>query len=135
LGPRLAWTGNSGGWLPALINLPPNAAGQTVQVRWHFATSRGLANGGWFISPVLVTEPLCLPPVTNPLMVNPAVHDGLFMFGINTVTSRTYLVEFKTNLTDNAWQLFQTLSGDGTLQNVSVPSSSAPQSFYRFRVP
>jgi hypothetical protein len=134
LGLRPAWSGDSGGWLPVYVNLPAAAAGQTVQLRWHFANSRGKTNGFWFVDAAQVTEPLCLPPVSNPVILNPALEGGSFTFSINTVTSRTYVVEYKTNLTDNGWQLFQSFSGSGVVQTVAVPATSNRQAFYRFRV-
>jgi hypothetical protein len=134
LGPRHAWSGNSGGWLPIVVNLPPTAAGQTVQLRWRFASSVGLAQGGWFVDSVLVTEPLCLPPVSNPLILNPAVSGGFFKFAINTVTNRGYIIEFKTNLADPAWQTLETIPGNGSQQVISVPIGPDQQRFYRFEV-
>ncbi len=134
LGPRPAWSGDSGGWLPVYVNLPAAAAGQTVQLRWHFANSRGQTNGFWFVDAAQVTEPLCQPPVSNPVILKPAMEGDSFTFSINTVTSRTYVVEYKTNLTDNGWQFFQSFSGSGAAQTVAVPATSNRQAFYRFRV-
>jgi photosystem II stability/assembly factor-like uncharacterized protein len=36
-----AWSGNSGGFIPVRINLPPAAFGQNVQLRWHDAHDSG----------------------------------------------------------------------------------------------
>jgi hypothetical protein len=134
LGLRRAWSGNSGGRLPVLVNLPASAAGQPVELRWHFATSAGVPGGGWFVDSMLVTEPQCLPPVTNPVILNPSVHGGVFSFAINTVSNRTYIIDYKTNLNDTAWQTWQLLSGNGSPQTVSTPVSSFGQLFIRFRV-
>ena len=134
LGPRPAWSGDSGGWLPVRVNLPPTAAGQTVQLRWHFAGSRGLAGGAWFVDSVFITEPICLPPVSNPLIINPGLTRGIFTFAINTVASRNYVVEFKTNLTDTVWQTQQILSGNGSQQIITVPINPDRQRFYRFHL-
>ena len=134
LGPRPAWSGNSGGWLPVLVNLPPTAAGQTVQLRWHFAGVSGATNGGWFIDSVFVTEPLCLPPVSNPVILNPALNGNLLTFAIDTVTNRNYVIEYKTNLTEAAWQAVETLPGNGNQQVISVPIGPDRQRFYRFEV-
>lgn len=134
LGPRSGWSGNSGGWQPVLVNLPAAAAGQSVQLRWRFATSRGMTNGGWYIDSVAVTDPQCLSPVTNPVIVNSGQTNSVFSFGINTVSGRTYVVEYKTNLNDSAWTFFENLNGNGSLQTVHVPVTSARQQFYRFHV-
>jgi len=42
--------------------------------------------------------------VTHRVIANPPLQGQLFTFAINTVTSRTDIVEYKTNLTDTAWQ-------------------------------
>jgi len=134
LGLRRGWSGDSGGWIPVLVNLPSSAAGQTVQVRWNFATSRGLTNGGWFIDPVLVTEPICLPPVSDPVILNPRQRGQEFTFSFNTVSGRTYLVEYKTNLNDGSWQILQTNNGDGTQQTIVTPLGASSQRFFRFQL-
>ena len=134
LGLRRAWSGDSGGWLPVLVNLPPTAAGQSAQLRWHLANASGLPDGGWNVDSVIITEPLCLPAVNNPVILNPALSGGMFTFAINTVTNRNYLIEFKTNLTDAAWQTAETLPGNGNQQIVSVPIEPDSHRFYRFAV-
>jgi len=134
LGPRPAWSGDSGGWLPVLVNLPPSAAGQSVQLRWHFAGSRGRAGGAWYVDSVLVTEPICLPPVTDLAILNPALRGNFFTFAINTVSNRNYVIEFKTDLTNPQWQTLETLAGNGNRQTVTVPLGPDSRRFYRFRL-
>ncbi len=134
LGPRPAWSGDSGGWLPVLLNLPAAAAGQTVQLRWHFAGSRGMTDGAWFVDSVLVTEPVCLPPVSNPVILNPALRGNFFSFAINTVSNRNYIIEYKTDLAGDIWQTLQILAGNGAQLTITVPTSPDNQRFYRFRV-
>ncbi len=136
MGPRPAWSGNSGGWLPVKVNLPPSTIGQSVQLRWHFATSSTMPvpGGGWFIDAVSVSEAQCLPPVSDPVMLNPRVSRGQFEFDISTAPSRYFYVDYKTNLNDTAWTLLTTLNGDGTLQTVSNTVVGASQTYYRFRV-
>jgi photosystem II stability/assembly factor-like uncharacterized protein len=134
LGPRAAWSGNSGGWLPVIVNLPPGAAGQSVQLRWRFGAASGTTNGAWFVDSVIVTEPLCLPPITNPLILNPKLSGNQFSFAIDTASNRTYTIQFKTNLTDSAWQTLETLSGNDSQQTVNVPINPSSQQFYRFIV-
>jgi hypothetical protein len=134
LGPRLAWSGNSGGWQPEYVSLPASAAGQPVQLRWHFAASVGQTNGFWYIDTVQVTEPLCLPAVTNPVILNPTLSaGGSFSFAINTVTNRTFIIQYKNNLDDPVWQFFQNLPGNGAKQIVNVPVTNQ-HAFYRFIV-
>jgi hypothetical protein len=134
LGPRPAWSGKSGGWLPVLANLPASAAGQNVQLRWNFASYQGGPSNIWFVDSVKVTEPLCLPPVTNPVILNPALRGNFFTFAINTVTNRTYIIQYKTNLDDAVWQVLETLPGNGSQQTVISPIGPDRQRFFRFLV-
>jgi hypothetical protein len=134
LGPRPGWSGNSGGWLPVVVNLPATAAGQPLRLRWHFAKSGGSTNGAWFLDSVVITEPQCLPPVTNPVILNPALNGNFFTFTINTVSNRNYIIQFKTNLNDPTWQLLENRTGNGSPQVISVPTGGNAQRFYRFVV-
>jgi hypothetical protein len=105
-----------------------------VQLRWRLGTSAGFPGGGWFVDSISVSDPQCLPPVSNPVMINPALHGGSFSFGINTVTNRTYLIQYKTNLTDATWQTIESLAGNGLQQSVQVPVNSPANLFFRFQV-
>ena len=134
LGVRPAWSGNSGGWLPVRVQLPPSTMGQPVQLRWHLAGSAGVPGGGYYLDAVSVTEAQCLPPVSNPVIVNPRILRNNFYFDIDTVSSRSYFVEYKTNLNDTTWTALTTLLGDGTRQTVSGTVPGASQTFYHFRV-
>ena len=46
LGARRAWSGNSGGFITTLVNLPASAAGQNVQLQWRLGTDNGNSSGG-----------------------------------------------------------------------------------------
>lgn len=130
LGPRPAWSGDSGGWVPVTVKFPPRAAGQQVRLRWQLAAARGLSNGFWHLDTVLVTEPFC--PPRDLVIVNPLILQQRFSFGINTEPNRTYFVECKSNLTSAAWEFVESIRGDGNLQRFLVPASEG-QRFYRFR--
>jgi uncharacterized repeat protein (TIGR01451 family) len=55
---RQVWGGNSGGFITSLVNLPPTAAGQTIQLRWRFAVDTGNFYGGagWYIDSVSLRD-------------------------------------------------------------------------------
>jgi hypothetical protein len=134
LGGRAVWSGNSGGWIITEVNLPPRAAGQTVQFRWRLATDGSVGGNGWFIDDVAVNEFPCVPPVTNPIILRPGRYGTQFGFFVETAPSRLYQVEFKDALNDPAWHFLQTLQGDGGVQFVGDPTLGTFQRFYRFRV-
>ena len=120
--------------MPVVAQLPARAAGLPVQLRWNFAFSSADTNGTWYVDSVAITEPECLPPVTNPSILNPRLERGNLMFDIQTVASRIYQIEYKTNVQTTAWLPLRNLTGDGTTQTVSVPVNEGDQRFLRFTV-
>jgi len=57
---RAAWTGNSGGYVTTVVNLPDAAAGQSIQLRWRFGTDTGTGSSGWSVDTIaLVDNYLC----------------------------------------------------------------------------
>jgi hypothetical protein len=59
---RQAWSGNSGGYITAAVNLPAAVAGQTIQLRWLCATDNGNGPGnfaGWRIDSIAITTATC----------------------------------------------------------------------------
>jgi hypothetical protein len=63
---RQAWSGNSGGFITTTANLGPNVAGQTIKLRFRFASDCSVSATGWFIDTVKVTDGLtcCTTTVT-----------------------------------------------------------------------
>jgi len=53
---RPAWSGNSGGYISTVVNLPPVAAGQNIQLRWRCGTDSGTSAPGWRIDTVSITN-------------------------------------------------------------------------------
>ena len=43
---RMAWSGNSGGYIDTSINLPASFNGQTIKLRWRFGTDEAVAAPG-----------------------------------------------------------------------------------------
>ena len=70
---RAAWTGNSAGYLTTIAQLPSNANGKVVQLRWRFGADDNTAgtgpNPGWSVDSIalsgagFVTEFACSPPI------------------------------------------------------------------------
>jgi hypothetical protein len=135
---RSGWSGDSGGWMPVVVNLPSTAAGQSTRLRWRVGTSAGLTNGFWFVDSVEVAEWQVLPAVTNPNILNPATTGNNFTFDIATAASRTYYIDTTSSLNPPAWQYVQSVLGNGSVMHISVPlpttGTGISQTFYRFRV-
>ena len=77
---RKAWSGNSGGYLTTTVNLPPAAAGQTIQLQWRCGTDTGNGGPGWFIDAVQVSAYWCCPggPPLPPFIPAAGSYNGLF---------------------------------------------------------
>ena len=56
LGGRQAWTGDSGGFITTLVNLPAAAAGQNIQLKWRCGTDNGTSGSGWYIDTISITD-------------------------------------------------------------------------------
>jgi len=54
LGGRLAWNGNSGGFITTSVRLPTSANGQNVRLRWRFGADNNVAAYGWNVDTVKV---------------------------------------------------------------------------------
>ena len=57
---RQAWSGTSGGFIGTVVNLPPAASGQSIQLRWRCGTDNGNTRTGWRIDTVAINNRACL---------------------------------------------------------------------------
>ncbi len=53
---RQAWSGNSGGYITTVVNLPAAAAGKTIQLRWRLATDITISGVGQRIDGITITD-------------------------------------------------------------------------------
>jgi uncharacterized repeat protein (TIGR02543 family) len=53
---RQAWTGNSGGFVETIVNLPASVAGHSIKLRWRMGSDSSLAGVGWRIDTVVVDD-------------------------------------------------------------------------------
>lgn len=67
---RLAWSGNSEGFITTTATLPAAAAGQNVQFRWRCGTDGDVSGTGWYVDTVVVSVLCCCggDAVTLPLL-------------------------------------------------------------------
>ena len=56
---RMAWSGNSGGYIDTVIDLGPNLNGQTITVRFRFGTDEAEPATGWHIDGLSVNGASC----------------------------------------------------------------------------
>jgi hypothetical protein len=68
-------------------------------------------------------------------IIPPALTNGQFTFGFNTITNRSYTVQFKNDLSDATWTFLTNFTGDGTLWQLPPSDPLAPQRFFRVSNP
>lgn len=73
-------------------------------------------------------------PTLEVAITNATITGQDFQFSFPTTTGRTYVVEFKNNLAEPDWQTWQTISGDGQLKTVTIPTTDQPERYFRLRV-
>jgi uncharacterized repeat protein (TIGR01451 family) len=56
---RRAWSGNSGGFITTVVNLPASASGQNIQLRWSLGSDNTTASSGWYIDTVAISNIVC----------------------------------------------------------------------------
>jgi|GEM_PF-791449 len=63
---RLAWSGNSNGYINTVANLGPNVAGQTIKLRFRMASDTSDNATGWRIDTISVVTEGCSSPTPTP---------------------------------------------------------------------
>ncbi len=135
---RQAWSGTSGGFITTTVNLPPAAAGQSIQLKWRCGTDEdsSFTSVGWYIDTVSILDGYytCCTSAAAPVIMNPEVQGGNFRFSIQTTAGQSYTVQYTSSLAGNAWTNLQTIIGDGSVKS-ATNVQSATQGFYRIRSP
>ena len=133
---RSAWSGNSGGFITTAVNLPPQAAGQTIQLRWRFGSDNSNGGMGWYVDTISVSGQTyaCCGSIAQPVILSPiqAAAAGI-VFSYNSLIGQTYFVETATNLAVPNWNAVQTNPGDGTLHLFTNSSAADIQRYFRLR--
>ena len=99
LGGRQAWTGSSGGFVTTLVNLPPAAIGQTVQLRWRLGSDVSNSGTGWYVDTILNGYTCCVGAAV-PARLSAATYSGGngFRFTVTGTAGYPYAVESSTDL-------------------------------------
>ncbi len=141
LGGRQAWSGSSAGWITTMIDLPPAAANQTIQLKWRLGTdtANGYGGTGWYLDTIAIQAGYSCCENSN-LLTAPVIDAHNFRTGptnfslsLTSAAGATYMLQYKTHLTDSTWlSLPPGTPGNGgtiTLRDTNVPTS--PSRFYR----
>ena len=78
-----------------------------------------------------VTSGIATLTVTLPQIVGVKQAGTNFSFSFQTVSGRTYLVQYENVLSSVGWSNLQTVPGDGTIKTFLTPINAAPQRFFR----
>ncbi len=129
---RSAWSGNSGGFITTIVNVPSGSPGRTVQFRWRLGSDNSVSSTGWYVDTVSVSQigfSCCTPP---PMIVNtrPALPDSI-AFSFDTVTGLAYVVQAKTNLITTNWTSLLTNAGTGARQSFTNSTPGMTQGEFR----
>jgi PKD repeat protein len=89
-----------------------------------------VSNGGNSTNPLLGVAVLTL----SPTILSPVLSGTNFVFSFQTISGKTYLVEYMNTLGGTNWLILQTNIGDGNIQSVVTPATAPPQRFYRLSV-
>jgi hypothetical protein len=94
---RQAWTGNSGGFVTTVVNLPAAAAAQPFQLKWRCGSDSSISAPGWFVDSVAVTSVSCC---TGPaILLKPRLAaDGRMIFDLTGPAGYNYLIESSADL-------------------------------------
>ena len=125
---RMAWGGNSGGYVSVVADPGPNVVGQTIKFRFRMASDSSVAASGWSVDGVVVQDFAC--PLQT--AVSSKVHGGAGTFNINLPFDATTLltgigIEDRTG--GGNYQIVATFSGPVTVGSVSVTSGTGAATF------
>jgi hypothetical protein len=67
-------------------------------------------------------------------MFDAALTNGVFAVSVFTVSGKSYVLEYKSSLSDSAWTSLSPVTGNGDMVRLSDPSAADPQRFYRVEV-
>jgi PKD repeat protein len=99
---QAAWTGDSGGFITTVLNLPASVSGQNIQLRWRVGSDLDFSELGWYVDSVTITTYGCCanPPVITSQPQNQSVLVG-DMASFNVAASGTAPLGYQ-------WRLYGT---------------------------
>ena len=131
---RQAWSGSSGGFVTSVVNLPASAAGQSVQLRWHFGSDNSFGVVGWYVDTISIQDGYACCTGAAPVFESIARSGGNVSLTWLMTPGTTNRIQYRTNLLSAPWI---DLPGDVTTNgNPAVKVDAGvgdKQRFYRIR--
>jgi hypothetical protein len=135
---RPAWTGNSGGFVTTVVNLPDATVGQVIQFRWRLGSDSSNAGTGWYVdtisgSSISQVAYVCCTGAPRPSLSAPHYNqtNRTFQFNVSGGSGYSYTVLASTNLSN--WVALTTNTSPFTL--IDSNAATFPRRFYRTRHP
>jgi len=133
---REAWSGDSGGFITTMADLPVNSAGRNIQLRWRFGSDNSYGIAGWYVDNVLVSESgyTCLRSLMSPRMFDlRLVSPDSIAFSYDGLSGQIYYIETATSLTSTDWMTLQTNNGDGSRVSFTNSTQGSKDRYFRLR--
>jgi hypothetical protein len=135
LGGRLAWSAPVSGFSTVTVNLPPSAAGQTIQLRWLCGTDVDNGNtmgSGWHIDSIALSWVACCGAASPPLVVQfIGESGGVATLSWSALPGRTYRLQFKNQLEDAWSNVIPDVTATGTTASATNATAGSSSRFYR----
>lgn len=134
LGGRAAWSGDSGGFVTSVMNLPASAAGNNIQLRWRLGSDRSVGGTGWYVDSIAISRvsyECCSGAPAPTIAVAGFDTNNHPLLSIAGGTGYSYAVLGSTNLSD--WVPLGTNRSPFIFIDSNPPAF--PQRFYRTRYP
>ncbi|MEP6601954.1 MAG: hypothetical protein ABJB49_09095 [Nitrospirota bacterium] len=119
---RMAWSGDSGGYITTVASLGANVVGQNVKLRFRMGSDNSAAATGWRIDSLSITGNGCSPVPLS--AVSRKAHGGVGPFDINLPLTGTPGIECRSSGASNDYQAVVTFADPVTYTNASVTSGS-----------
>jgi hypothetical protein len=138
---RQAWSGDSRGFITTVVNLPPAASGQTIQLRWLCGSDDSISAPGWYVDTISITNTTfgCCTPSTNPpptpaILLQISLARPQVSISFTSQLGTNYLLEYKHFLDDPAWTpLSPVVPGTGGPMTLQHTNTSADSRYYRLQ--
>ena len=112
----------------------PNANG-VAHLTVTLKDDGGTANGGVDTSaPQSFNITVQKLELSSPRLSDASLSGNVFSVLTPTVSGKTYVLEFKSSLTEDNGTPLATFTGDGTVKTLTDPDATDPQGFYRVRM-
>jgi hypothetical protein len=127
---RMAWSGDSGGYITTVANLGPNVVGQTIKLRFRMGSDSSVGVTGWRIDSLAITTTNCAPTVQS--AVSRKVHGGAGTFDIGlplVALGGAIGIEDRTGAVAGAHQMVVTFANPVTVGGVAVTAGTGSATF------